>query len=181
MVRTFIALNLQFARRSINHFALLRKSSGRGPIRQRNGTISYDVEDAEIVMAVFLHFCDSNFSPLAAAEEHAFRSQRFFDASNGIPAKMPAGKAAICIFRKSFDPVHFSIAVQEGKSDKLTELTMRAGRQNAFECILLFLLLLRKNDTSFSSNPRVKGVLDLLFVGYSDSSISTSYRYRNYR
>ena len=34
--------------------------------------LSYDVEDAEIVMAVFLHFCDTNFSLLVASEEHKF-------------------------------------------------------------------------------------------------------------
>lgn len=45
---------------------------GRGPTRHRNGYLNYDVEDAEIVMAVFLHFCDSYFSPLAVAEEHRF-------------------------------------------------------------------------------------------------------------
>lgn len=157
-----------------------RKATGRGPVRQRNGLLSYDVEDAEVVMAVFLHFCDSNFSPLAVSEEHRFSSQRFFDASNAVPVKMPHGKAGICIMRKSFEPIHFSIAIQDDSSDKITELTVRAGRQNVFECILLFLLLLRKNDASFGGNPRVKGVLDDVFAGYSDSTVASSYRYRNY-
>lgn len=51
---------------------IFRKPSGRAPVRQRNGMLSYDVEDAEIVMAVFLHFCDTNFSLLVASEEHRF-------------------------------------------------------------------------------------------------------------
>ena len=109
-----------------------------------------------------------------------FSSLRFFDASNGIPVRLPAGKANICIFRKSYDPVQFSIATQDDNVDKMTELAVRGGRQNVFECILLFLLLLRKNDASFSGNPRVRGVMDDLFSGHSESTILSSYRYRKY-
>lgn len=94
---------------------------------------------------------------------------------------MPRGNCSICIFRKSFEPIHFSIAIQESTSDKITEMAVQKGRQNIFECILLFLLLLQKKDPCFSGNPRVGGIMDDLFRGYSDSAISSSYRYRNYR
>lgn len=95
------------------------------------------------------------------------------DATSGLTS-LPNGKASVCIARKSYDPIHFVVVTQEDASQKLTELTVRSGRQNVFETILLFLLLLRKSDPSFSGNPRVRGVMDDLFSGYSDMMVSNA-------
>ena len=105
---------------------------------------------------------------------------RFFDASNGVPVRIPHGKASSCIIRKSYDPIHFNIVTQDSNSDKLTELSVKGGRQNVFETILLFLLLLRKNDASFSGNPHIRGVMDDLFYGEDPTNLSFKFRRHHY-
>jgi hypothetical protein len=106
------------------------------------------VSDAEIVAAVFLHFCDASFSPLAISDDHRFSSARFFDATSGTPQKLPPGKADVCLIRKSAAPTHFNVAVADPRSHAVTELAVEAGRQNVFEAILLFLLVLQRQQQS---------------------------------
>ncbi len=101
---------------------------------------------------------------------------------------MPLGRANICIVRKSFEPTHFNIVMQESNcSNKLIELTVQPGRQNCFETILLFLLLLRKIDNNFGSNSEVgaknkciQSVFENIFGSSSDVSFKTFSRF-NFR
>jgi hypothetical protein len=39
-------------------------------LHHNQGFITYRVSDAEIVMAIFLHFCDTNLSPLVGTDDH---------------------------------------------------------------------------------------------------------------
>lgn len=112
---------------------------------RRSSLPAWAVSDAEVVAAVFLHFCDASFSPLAVSDDHRFSSARFFDATAGTPVKLPPGKAEVCLIRKSFSPTHFAVVVADPRSHVLTELAVEAGRQNVFEAILLFLLVLQKH------------------------------------
>lgn len=129
-------------------------------------------------MSLFLHFCDeseSNISALGSSEGHRFSNFRFFngttdttdfDLTTGV-TKFPVEKGRISIVRKRFNPPHFNV-VEFNKhasrpNERFIEYSVREGRWNCFEAILIFLMLLVDRELPKLPKRNIERVMKKIF------------------